>query len=142
MSQVIEHTYDPLRIFDNAKKLLNKWGKIVISTPNLNSKYIEKYWEKWINWHVPYHTILFNRKTFEYICLKSWLKISSYRTITPVNWYLLQQNITNNKIWEKNNSFKVNISIIKIIITSIRLFYNNYINKNQKEDCIYLQLSK
>ena len=86
MSQVIEHTYNPLLILKNAKKLLNKWWKIVISTPNLDSRYIKSNKYNWINWHVPYHTILFKRETFEYVSEMLDFKIKTYKTITPVNW--------------------------------------------------------
>ncbi len=142
MSQVIEHTYNPIETIRNAKKILNKGGKIIISTPNLDSKYIDKYKENWINWHVPYHTILFNKKAFEYLAEEIDLKISNISTITPTNWFLIQKNVKSCKRWEKNLTFKSSISIIRTLFISIGLFFRRLFWEKYKEDNLIVELYK
>jgi len=142
MSQVIEHTYNPIETIKNAKKILNKGGKIIISTPNLDSKYIDKYNENWINWHVPYHTILFNKKAFEYIAKETNLKLSNISTITPTNWFLIQKNVKSCEKWEKNLTFKSSISIFRTLFVSLGLFFWKLFWDKYKEDNLIVELYK
>ena len=88
-SQVIEHELDPKKFLLAAKSKLKPGGKIILSTPNLNSlgRYI--YQNKWINWHIPYHLSFFTQNTIFELAYQSDLNITSYRTISPNNWIVM-----------------------------------------------------
>lgn len=141
MSQVIEHVYEPNLILSNAKKLLRPWWRIIISTPNFESKNKEIYWKKWINRHVPYHTILFSKKTFEEIAQNVWLKIKTYKTYTPYarhsyqTWYKIPAK------GERNKTFKQSINPLKVFSSSFKLKIKNLLYK-WKNDCILVILYK
>ncbi len=89
-SQVIEHVSDPALFLQAAKKKLKPAGKIILSTPNLNSLTRKMLGRKWLHWHVPFHQNLFTLKSLNHLAKINNLKITRVRTITPNLWTLLQ----------------------------------------------------
>jgi len=89
-SQVIEHVPDPVMFIIAATKKLLPNGKIILSTPNLDSLIRKVLGHKWLHWHVPYHQNYFNRRSIQLLAEKTGLKIIKIRTITPNLWTILQ----------------------------------------------------
>jgi SAM-dependent methyltransferase len=139
LSQSIEHQHDLDDFFLNVKKLLNENGKIIFTTPNFNSRFLEKYKEKWINWHAPYHNYILSKQAIDNICDEYGFEISKYYTYTPTSWYFLQKNFTLPKRGEKNDKFNFNFSLVKQFLVSIYLRIRELFKKNDG-DCIYCEL--
>jgi len=89
-SQVIEHVLDPVSFVQTAKRKLKPKGKIIISTPNLDSLARKALGHKWLHWHVPFHQNYFTLKSLVRLAKTNNLIITKVRTITPNLWTLLQ----------------------------------------------------
>ena len=139
LSQSIEHQYDINRLFSNSKNILHKAGKIIFTTPNIDSKYKNKYKERWINWHAPYHTILFSRKAIEALCEKYGYVITKYFTYTPTSWFMLQRIFCIPNKGISNDKFNFNFSLAKQFIVSIYLRLSEIFNR-KNGDCIYCEI--
>lgn len=89
-TQVIEHDTNPVLLFQALKHKLKSSGRLVISTPNLDSimRYI---WGKnWLHWHIPYHLSFFTKKSIFVLADRVGLKVVKYKTVTPNLWAILQ----------------------------------------------------
>lgn len=139
MSQVIEHVYEPIHILENAKKLLNPGGRIIMSTPNNKSVFKNKYQKKRINRHTPYHTVLYSPETFQYIGKLLHAKKTSVKTNTPTARYLIQKNFSLPPKGEKNKAFKHSSSILKIVCASAWLHLHKLFHP-KTGDCMYIEL--
>ena len=62
MADVIEHFKDPYQVFSQIYKLLNKKGKLILSTFNMDSFYA-KLTGKNYHWILPFHLVYFSNKT-------------------------------------------------------------------------------
>ena len=74
LGQTIEHFDDPLRVVRCLATMLAPGGVMVLSTPNLDSRQVDFFGPTWAHWHVPYHRVLFGRRSLrrlgELACLK------------------------------------------------------------------------
>jgi SAM-dependent methyltransferase len=74
---VIEHVPSPLRLLSRLKEALTPGGVIIGQTPNVAS-YGCRFWgERWNQWHVPHHFVLFDHLTLERHAAKAGLEIVS-----------------------------------------------------------------
>lgn len=89
-SQVIEHTPDPARFLATIKTRLAPGGQIVLSFPNTDSLARRIWGRYWINWHVPYHSNFFTRRSFKLLTDQSGFTVLKLKTITPNLWTVLQ----------------------------------------------------
>ena len=62
MADVIEHFKDPYEVFSQVYRLLNKKGKLILSTFNMDSMYA-KLTGKNYHWIIPFHLVYFSNKT-------------------------------------------------------------------------------
>ncbi|MFH1457238.1 MAG: class I SAM-dependent methyltransferase [Patescibacteria group bacterium] len=98
MNQLIEHVPNPINFLYEVSKKLKPGGKIILSTPNIESYNCQRSKRKWINWHVPYHQNFFSKESLNILAENTKLKLIKVVTITPTIWTILQ-NLSN----EKNN---------------------------------------
>lgn len=89
-SQVLEHIPDPVRFLKAAKEKLVPGGKIVLSFPNTRSLTRILFGKRWIHWHIPYHLNHFSPKSLAPLFAAAGLTYTSYKTITPTDWTILQ----------------------------------------------------
>ena len=138
-SQSLEHQYNANDFFENIRKILKNKGKVIFTTPNLDSRYRKKYGEKWINWHAPYHITILSRKGIKNLCKKHGFIISKFFTYTPTSWYMLQKSFKIPKQGEINTKFNFNFSLINQLFISIFLrIYEFFYRKTG--DCIYCEI--
>ena len=64
MADVIEHFSDPFKVFKIMSKILNKNGKVILTTFNIDSLYA-KFTGKNYHWIIPYHLVFFSNKTLD-----------------------------------------------------------------------------
>lgn len=90
MDQVIEHVAAPLETLRGIAKVLKPGGTAILSTPNAKGWGAKLFGKKWINWHAPYHTQHFSRKSLAIVAQKAGLYIEKSKTITCSEWLLYQ----------------------------------------------------
>lgn len=124
MSQVIEHAVDPIALIKTARKLLSPAGRILVSCPNAASRFMRKHQERWLHWHVPYHTVQFTPKALSEVACQAELELEWCRSMTPPTWYLSQRRIKPVKRGDANSSFCVKFELLKwlLIMPLLRLF--------------------
>ena len=64
MADVIEHFKDPFKVLSQINELLNKNGKLILTTFNIDSLYA-KITGKNYHWLIPFHMVFFSNKTLE-----------------------------------------------------------------------------
>lgn len=94
MSQLLEHTLDPIAFIHHAKQKLKPGGQMILSFPNINSFNRLRTGRKWINWHIPYHLNFFSDQSITLLARAANLELALVRTYTPNQW-LLQQSLAN-----------------------------------------------
>lgn len=62
-TQVIEHVYDPRRFVDQATRLLEPGGWLVLATPNMGSGWRRLMGRRWPSFKTPEHVTYFDRST-------------------------------------------------------------------------------
>jgi 2-polyprenyl-3-methyl-5-hydroxy-6-metoxy-1,4-benzoquinol methylase len=116
-SQVIEHTFSPGPFLVACHKLLKPGGRIILSTPNGDSRFRQKYAENWINWHVPYHTVVFSLQGLAGLGEACGYSIS-IKTLTPVTWWVRQKK-HKRPLPGQINRFGEPISVAHLLIAGI-----------------------
>ena len=64
MADVIEHFKDPFKVLSQINELLNRKGKLILTTFNMDSLYA-KITGKNYHWLIPFHMVFFSNKTLE-----------------------------------------------------------------------------
>jgi len=86
LSNVLEHSLDPVEMLKNVARILNPGGEVWISCPNSQSWLRSMFGHYWINWHVPFHISHFSARTLSNILQKSGFQIKNIRQETPALW--------------------------------------------------------
>ncbi len=118
LSQIIEHVDKPIDLLKSAKRCLNKGGRMIVSCPNISSRYRRKNGKNWINWHVPYHICHYSIEGINILADRAGLQIDWYKLRTPPSWYLTQKRFKKGARGEVNNTFKIKFEPIKWLILS------------------------
>ena len=69
--------------------LLAPGGRLVLSTPNLDSKQIELFGPTWAHWHMPYHRTLFSRKSLNRLARCANMEMVRSATYSHPYWTAL-----------------------------------------------------
>ena len=107
LSHVIEHVHDPIELLKRSIKFLKPGGKIVISTPNIDSLGHSIFRTFWDNLDHPRHFHLFSASTLRQCMQKTGMEIVSIRSTSRkahVVWKSgrTQQIKGNQKLWLKS----------------------------------------
>tara|TARA_B100001123_G_C15343016_1_gene1035826 strand:+ start:1965 stop:2876 length:912 start_codon:yes stop_codon:yes gene_type:complete len=127
MADVIEHFYDPFKVFNQISSILKKNGKIILTTFNIDSFYC-KLTKLNYHWIIPYHLVFFSNKTLEDLGKTNNLslyKIENDPRYVSVGYLLEKLNLIFPKIgfifrlinklkFIKNISIKVNLGDLNI----------------------------
>jgi len=89
MGQAIEHVNDPLAAMMALRTLLKPNGRIVLSTPNLDSAQIDMFGPTWAQWHPPYHRYIFSMKSLQLLAERTNLRLIKHRTFSHPYWSAL-----------------------------------------------------
>ena len=90
-SQLLEHLARPDELFEPGRRLLRAGGRLVLSTPNVASRYRARLGERWLNHHVPYHQVYYSCGAIETASARHGLAVVHVRTLTPATWRLQQR---------------------------------------------------
>lgn len=128
LNHVIEHLYDPQVSINKLTQHLNKNGKMLLSTPNLDSLYLKLFKKNWACLHVPYHTFIFNSKHICQILTSAGLKNTkvSYQLLRNVNETYVAKCLGLNLYAKKLNfrflTFKLIYCFVNIFTQIVSIF--------------------
>lgn len=74
MAHVIEHLPDPVMILKECRRILQPNGRLVVTTPNVNSLGRKWFKKNWRGWEPPRHLFLFNAQALEKCALDAGFK--------------------------------------------------------------------
>lgn len=140
LSQVIEHQLDVVDNINALKKYLKQDGKIILLTPSSDSRFLSRYGKKWLHWHTPYHTVIFNKKSIYKLSQICGLTVEKYSTYTPAMWHVLQHRFKL-QFGRRNSSLAAPISMLDLLIPSLYLKVTDSLNY-QRNDCMFCVLKK
>jgi 2-polyprenyl-3-methyl-5-hydroxy-6-metoxy-1,4-benzoquinol methylase len=86
LSNVLEHSLNPIFMLQHIHRLLNPDGQLWISCPNSQSWLRYTFGRYWINWHVPFHIVHFSPDTLGEVLKKSRFEVVGMRQETPALW--------------------------------------------------------
>jgi SAM-dependent methyltransferase len=86
LSNVLEHSLDPVQMLCDVRRILKPGGQVWISCPNSRS-WLRSFFKKyWINWHVPFHIVHFSPSTLEATLMRGGFTSVQICQITPSLW--------------------------------------------------------
>jgi 2-polyprenyl-3-methyl-5-hydroxy-6-metoxy-1,4-benzoquinol methylase len=145
LSNVLEHSTDPLKLLQNINKILKPGGRIWISVPNINSWQRLIFNRYWINWHVPFHVFFFSVSTISNLLTTSGFSKIKSSNLTPGLW--MAQSIIATFFTEsgkKNNAQRIPV-LLGCLLLTIRFFlfpllcFGNLIGRG---DCLIIEAFK
>lgn len=80
VNHVIEHVPDPIGLLRECRRVLKPEGKLVVTTPNINSLGRRTFDEAWLHWDPPRHLHLFSSQTLRACVEAVGLDIQELRT--------------------------------------------------------------
>ena len=80
LNHVIEHVHDPVRLLSQCRRVLKPHGKVVIVTPNIESRGHETFGSCWRGLEPPRHLHLFSLRALRLCCERAGLRIQVLRT--------------------------------------------------------------
>jgi len=86
LSNVLEHSLDPLQMLWDVHRILKNNGKVWITCPSGQSWLRKVFGRSWINWHVPFHIFHFSPKTLRQLLENADYTRVEVRQITPSLW--------------------------------------------------------
>lgn len=106
MNHVIEHVYDPNKLFLNASKILKPDGIMIVTTPNIRSINFSIFGQDWFPLETPRHLTLFSPQSMTKLAKNSGLKI--VKIFSDKSSHALQRSI--------KYRFGVDVSILKLFL--------------------------
>jgi SAM-dependent methyltransferase len=86
LSNVLEHSLDPVRMLRDVGRILLPGGQVWISCPNSRSWLRSLFGRYWINWHAPFHIVHFSTETLVRLLRDAGFTGVELRQITPSLW--------------------------------------------------------
>lgn len=86
LANVLEHFLDLQGALSHVRRLLKPGGRVYISCPNAESWQRRLFRGAWINWHVPFHIVHFNKRTLSKLCADSKFRILDDHQQSPSLW--------------------------------------------------------
>ncbi len=80
MSQAVEHFYDPRAVLSECLRILKSGGKLIITTPNVNSMGAAEFGAYWRGWEAPRHLHLFSTEALKHLTQTCGFEVIEART--------------------------------------------------------------
>ena len=90
LDQVLEHMTDPVSALRGVAQVLRPGGTAVVSIPNGDGWGSRLFGRRWINWHPPYHSQVFSRRSATLAAERAGLEVAGSAAITHSDWLLYQ----------------------------------------------------
>jgi 2-polyprenyl-3-methyl-5-hydroxy-6-metoxy-1,4-benzoquinol methylase len=138
--QVIEHAISPKSFLIACHTILKQGGAMVLSTPNGNSRFMRKYAENWINWHVPYHTVIFSPLGLTSLAEACGYSVTSIKTVTPATWCVHQKKYKRPSPEQIGSWYNKSINVTQLVIGGVQCNFGDCFRGNG--DMIEITLKK
>lgn len=79
---MLEHWVDPPWVLRRLVRLLTPAGRLVVRTPNLDSRLLDLFGPTWWHWQLPYHRTLLGRRGLRNLAAMCDLRMERLRTVT------------------------------------------------------------
>lgn len=79
---LLEHLENPLLVLRRLRQILAPGGRIVLETPNLDSKLLDVFGPTWSQWQAPYHRTLVGRRGLRNLAKLAAFRLERLRTRT------------------------------------------------------------
>jgi SAM-dependent methyltransferase len=89
----LAYLHNPVDALRHVARAVKKGGSIYISTPNLDSVWLDRYGPVWSPWHAPYHLSTYSRKSVRILAEKAGLAVESLRTNSPAHWLAMSDRL-------------------------------------------------
>ena len=86
LNQLIEHIADPVDFLEGLKQRLVAGGRIYLSTPNLDSAWLDHYGPAWAHWHFPFHVFITGAYGLREIAQRAGYDVRWIKTSSPIHW--------------------------------------------------------
>jgi 2-polyprenyl-3-methyl-5-hydroxy-6-metoxy-1,4-benzoquinol methylase len=86
LSNVLEHSLNPLEMLREVHRILDPRGQVWISCPNAASWLRGAFGSSWLNWHVPFHVVHFSSKALRRLLADTGFAKIEIKQITPALW--------------------------------------------------------
>ena len=86
LSNVIEHSLDPLEMLKHVHRLLQPNGQVWISCPNADSLWRNGLGRYWGHWHVPFHLWHFSPRSLQEVLTMAQFQALEVQTFSPAIW--------------------------------------------------------
>ncbi|WP_283743822.1 class I SAM-dependent methyltransferase [Sideroxydans sp. CL21] len=116
LNQTVEHLIDPLAVLKKCYQLLNPGGRIVITTPNVESLGAKMFGEYWRGWEPPRHLYLYSTKSLENLIKDADFEVNKIETYTcesQIGYYSSYLN----EAYQKSNQLNT-LKLIYVMIWS------------------------
>jgi SAM-dependent methyltransferase len=90
LEQVIEHSYEPLKLLRDVRTVLKPDGILLMTTPNARGFMARILGRRWINWHPPYHARLYTAEALRVLLENAGFGVDWLKTVTPSAWMCFQ----------------------------------------------------
>jgi 2-polyprenyl-3-methyl-5-hydroxy-6-metoxy-1,4-benzoquinol methylase len=84
LNHVIEHVREPISVLGRCGELLRPGGRIIVTTPNLNSWGLRLFGPSWLGLDPPRHLVIFTPSSLRRSALSAGLRVRTVRT--PARW--------------------------------------------------------
>lgn len=115
MNQVIEHLANPTRTIQECFRILKPGGKLLVSTPNIQSLGHQYFKQAWIHLDPPRHICIFSIKALRRMIEQTEFSIESLKTTSSgakFTWlasWVIKQNGTLNRNWRASIPLSVHM---------------------------------
>jgi SAM-dependent methyltransferase len=86
LSNVLEHALDPRSALRAVRRALRPGGELWITTPNAGSWYRSVAGAAWVNWHPPFHILLFSPPALCSLLEHERFEVECLETFSPPLW--------------------------------------------------------
>lgn len=86
LGQSLQHVERPVQFLDGLKRELAPGGRVYLSMPNLDSRWLGRYGPCWSRWHLPFHAVLVGRRGLGEMARRAGYRVRWMRTSTPRRW--------------------------------------------------------
>lgn len=136
LSHVLEHIHRPKEFLDKCRALLKPGGRLVISTPNVNSLGHKIYKHRWRPLEVPRHIIIYTPEAISDLLQKVGFNRYSVRTVA-LNFELISMHSRDIKHlgWTDVNSMpRVNNELVPVMMQFVAMMVH-LVSPHSGEEC-------
>jgi len=135
MNHVIEHIYEPIDFLKRCREFLKKGGKLIITTPNVDSYSHKKFEMFWRGLEPPRHLYLYNCNSLKFILSLSGFDKIRIWTSTAKAEFIIRDSI---ELYLKSIKHQENSIYLYIKPWYYQVLFRimNFLKRNKGDECV------